>query len=93
MKSYEVMYIIKPFAQDRIQSVIDKYTRLIEANDGVVAKVDMWGMKRLAFEIQDLSEGYYVLVTFNAEQPCVKELDRVMKLDQDNVLRYMIVRK
>ena len=48
--------------------------------------------KRLAYEIQDLNEGLYVLVTFTAEPAAVKELDRVMKIT-DEVLRHMIIRK
>ena len=57
-----------------------------------VEKTDRWGKKHLAYLIQDLSEGYYVLVDFKAEPAAVKELDRVMKIT-DDVLRHMIIKK
>ena len=57
-----------------------------------VEKTDRWGKKRLAYEIDDIAEGLYVLVTFSAEPKTVKELDRVMKIT-DEILRHMIIRK
>ena len=66
--------------------------KLITENGGKVEKTDCWGKRRLAYEIQDLKEGLYVLVTFQAEAAAVRELDRVMKIT-DEVLRHMIIRK
>lgn len=92
MKAYEVMYIVKPVEEEAFEAVVDKFENLITANGGNVEKTDRWGKKRLAYEIQDLNEGLYVLVTFSAEPAAVKELDRVMKIT-DEVLRHMIIRK
>ena len=92
MKAYEVMYIIRPVEEDAIEAIIKKFDDLIAANGGTVEKTDRWGKKHLAYEIDDLSEGFYVLVTFNAEPVAVKELDRVMKIT-DEVLRHMIIKK
>lgn len=92
MRAYEVMYIIRPVEEDAIEAVIKKFDDLIAANGGTVEKTDRWGKKHLAYEIDDLSEGFYVLVTFNAEPVAVKELDRVMKIT-DEVLRHMIIKK
>ena len=92
MRAYEVMYIIRPVEEDAIEAIIKKFDDLIAANGGTVEKTDRWGKKHLAYEIDDLSEGFYVLVTFNAEPVAVKELDRVMKIT-DEVLRHMIIRK
>lgn len=90
MKAYEIMYIAKPDCD--IQSVVDKFNKLIEDNSGSVEKTDIWGKKRLAYEIQDLCEGIYVLVTFNGTPSTIKELDRVMGIT-DDVLRHMIISK
>ncbi len=92
MNNYEVMYIVKPIEEEAFEAVVSKFENLITANGGTVEKTDRWGKKRLAYEIQKLQEGIYVLVTFTAGPAAVKELDRVMKIT-DEVIRHMIVRK
>ena len=92
MKEYEVMFIVKPILDDAFEAVVAKFEALINNNGGSVEKTDRWGKKRLAYEIQDISEGIYVLVTFNAIPACVRELDRVLRIDE-NVLRHMIISK
>lgn len=92
MKAFEVMYIVKPIEEPAFEAVVAKFEKLITDNGGKVEKTDRWGKKRLAYEIQELDEGLYVLVTFQAENEAVKELDRVMKIT-DEVLRHMIIRK
>ena len=92
LNAYEIMLITKPFEDETIDTVIEKYEKLLTDNKGVVERTDRWGKRRLAYEIQDLNEGIYVLITFNAVAETVKELDRVMKIDE-NILRHMIIRK
>ena len=92
MNAYEVMYIVKPVEDEACEAVVAKFEKLITANGGNVEKTDRWGKKRLAYEIDDIAEGLYVLVTFSAEPKTVKELDRVMKIT-DEILRHMIIRK
>lgn len=92
MKAYEVMYIVKPIEEEAFKAVADKFDRLIVDNGGKIVRTSFWGKKRLAYEIQDLNEGLYVLVEFSAEPAAVKELDRVMKIT-DDILRHMIIRK
>ena len=91
-KYYEIMYIVKPIEEDAFKAVVAKFDKLITENGGKVEKTDCWGKRRLAYEIQDLQEGLYVLVTFQAEAAAVRELDRVMKIT-DEVLRHMIISK
>ena len=84
MNNYEVMYIVKPVVEEEaFEAVVAKFESLITANGGTVEKTDRWGKKRLAYEIQDFTEGQYVLV---------KELDRVMKIT-DEVMRHMVIKK
>ena len=92
LNAYEIMFITKPFEDETIDTVINKYEKLLADNNGVVERTDRWGKRRLAYEIQDLNEGIYVLMTFNAVAETVKELDRVMRIDE-NILRHMIIRK
>lgn len=92
MKAYEIMYIVKPTANELLEAINNKFKTLIENNGGIVEKLDNWGKKRLAYEMNGFNEGFYVLVTFKSMSTCTRELDRVMKIT-DEILRHMIIRK
>lgn len=91
MRKYEVLFIIRPLDEETINSVVEKFSKLITANGGKIEKEDRWGKKRLAYEIKKESEGYYVLFYVECDPDCVNECDRVMKIT-DEVLKHMIVR-
>jgi small subunit ribosomal protein S6 len=86
------MYIVKPIEEDAYAAVVKKFDDLLVANGATVEKSEKLGKKHLAYEIQDLKEGLYVLTTFSAEPKAVKELDRVMKITEE-ILRHMIIKK
>lgn len=92
MRDFEVMFILRPEEDEVINPIIEKYEALITKNGGNVQHTDKWGKKRLAYTIDDFDTGYYVLITFSASNPCVQELDRIMKIS-DDVLRHMIISK
>lgn len=92
MNNYEVMYIVKPVEEDTYDAIVKKFDDLLVANGATIEKTDKWGKKHLAYPIQDLNEGLYVLTTFAAAPAAVKELDRVMRIT-DDILRHMITRK
>ena len=92
MRDFEVMFILRPEEDEVINPIIEKYEDLITKNGGNVQHTDKWGKKRLAYTIDDFDTGYYVLITFSASNPCVREVDRVMKIS-DDVLRHMIISK
>lgn len=90
--SYETIFIIDAtLAEDAVAAVKEKFTSLIAAN-GTVENVDEWGKRRLAYEINDKTEGYYVLVDFTADGEFPKELDRQYRIN-DSILRTIIIRK
>ena len=90
MNNYELVYVLKPAIEDETkEAVLDKIKSVIEAS-GEVVKVDVWGVKRLAYEIQKLREGYYVLVEFKSTTDVPTELDRNLKIN-DNVIRHMVI--
>ncbi len=90
--SYETIMVLNAkLDEDATKALIEKFTKLIEAN-GKIDSVDEWGKRRLAYEIEDETEGYYVLVNFTSEGEFIKELDRIYKIT-DGVLRSIIVRK
>jgi len=85
------MFILKPeMEEEAIQLAIDKYSAIVTDGKGEMVSVDKWGKRRLAYEIKDLFEGFYVLMIFKSEPAVVKELDRVMKIS-DDMLRFMII--
>lgn len=90
VRLYEVMYIIPVLEEEQTQAVIERYKSLLTANGAVIEHEEIWGKRRLAYEIDDHREGYYVVTIFRGEPAVVKELDRVMRIS-DDVIRHMIV--
>ena len=90
--NYEAVYIIDPRKNEEdTAALVEKFKALCEANATGV-EVDEWGKRRLAYPIQDLMEGYYVLMTFTAAAAVPAELDRIFRIT-DGVMRSMIVCK
>ena len=90
--SYETIFIIDAtLDEEKVTALKDKFTKLIEKN-GELESVDEWGKRRLAYEINDKTEGYYVLVNFTADPDFPKELDRQYKIT-DGILRTIIIKK
>ena len=93
MNKYEAMYVITPELEDEaVKGIIEKYTGIITANGGEIEKVDEWGRRRLAYPINYKTEGYYVLVNFEADSKVPAELARVFNITT-GVLRSMIIKK
>ena len=84
--NYEAVYILNPsLSEEQIAALVAKFKAVVEAN-GTVSEVDEWGKRRLAYPINDLNEGYYVLMNFESKPEFPAELERVMKIT-DGVLR------
>ena len=90
--SYEtIMVITTKNGEDATAALVEKFKTLIEQN-GTIDSVDDWGKRRLAYPINDLNEGHYVLMTFTSTPDLPAEMDRVMKITE-GVMRSMIVCK
>ena len=90
MKKYELIYILRTDTDDETkQKIQDKLKGIIETT-GEIETVDVWGNRKLAYQIQKLSDGYYVLIKFSASAEIPKELDRNLKI-MDQVIRHMII--
>ncbi len=90
MKKYEMLYILDNSISDEAkEALIAKFENLVKDNGGVVEASEKWGTKKLAYAIDYKTEGYYVLLTFEAETSFVKELDRVAGITE-NVMRRLI---
>ncbi|MBS5703614.1 MAG: 30S ribosomal protein S6 [Butyricicoccus pullicaecorum] len=87
---YETLFIVNPtLGEEDAAAVADKFKALVETN-GTVDKVEDWGKRRLAYPINDLTEGYYTLVQFTSVPSFPAELDRVFKIT-DGIMRSIIV--
>ena len=92
LNSYETIFIIDAtLDEEKVTALKDKFTSLIEAN-GTLDSVDEWGKRRLAYEINDRTEGFYYLVNFKADAEFPKELERQYKIT-DGILRTIVIRK
>lgn len=92
MNDYEAVLIFKTELADADRNaLLDRFKGHIEEN-GEVVSVDDWGKRKLAYEIDDLKEGYYYIVDFKSEPDHIKEFERRLRLS-DYVLRYMVIRK
>lgn len=93
MTKYEMLYILDSVLSDEAkEAIIAKFEDLVKSNGGVVEKTDRWGMKKLQYPINYKSEGYYVLMTFEAEKTLVVELKRVAGIT-DGIIRRLITKR
>lgn len=92
LRAYEVMVILEPSLDERtVQPSLDKYLNVIRNDGGTVENVDVWGRRRLAYEIKKNAEGIYAVITLTAEPATVKEFDRQLGLNEA-VLRTKVLR-
>ena len=90
MKIYELVYVVKPNADEEAREAVMNKVKEVVATAGEVVNVDVWGTKKLAYPIAKFNEGHYVLVNFKSAVDVPKELDRNLKINE-NVIRHMIV--
>ena len=92
MRTYEVMVILDPSLEERtVGPSLDKYLNVIREDGGSVESVDIWGRRRMAYEIKKNQEGIYAVVNLTAEPDSVKELDRQLTLNE-SILRTKVIR-
>ncbi len=92
MRAYELMVILDPNLEERtVQPSLDTYLNVVRNDGGTVDNVEVWGRRRLAYEIDKNAEGIYAVVNLQAEPATVKELDRQLTLNE-SVLRTKVLR-
>jgi small subunit ribosomal protein S6 len=92
MRPYEVMVILDAgLEEEQIRGVLDRTAKLITEQGGTPGRVDRWGKRRLAYEINKRSEGFYVVLEAKAEPAVMSEVDRMLRLS-DDVMRHKVVR-
>lgn len=92
MKNYTGMYIIRPTLTDEgFQNVIKTINELFENQGGRITEVDEWGIRELAYEIDDFKKGYYVKFSVEADNEAVSEYDRICNINED-IIRHILVK-
>ena len=88
---YESIFVVDlQKGEEEVKALVEKFTKLI-ADNGTIEEVDEWGKRRLAYPINDLNEGYYVLVKFNAPAQFIAELERVFGITE-GIMRSIVVK-
>lgn len=89
---YESIFIINnEIGEENIKALVEKFKNLLETSTQLES-VDEWGKRRLAYPIDDMNDGYYVMANFSAEASFPKELERIYKITE-GILKYIIIRK
>ena len=91
MKAYELLFFVAPTIDEETRAaVMKRIENVVAEGKGVIDNVDVWGKRKLAYEINDLTDGDYTLVDFRADPQSIAELNRVLRIT-DAVVRHMIV--
>lgn len=92
MRAYEVMVILDPSTDERtVAPSLDKFLNVVRQDGGTVDNVDVWGRRRLAYEVKKNAEGIYAVINLTATPATVKELDRQLGLNE-SILRTKVIR-
>ena len=93
MRKYEVMYVLNASMDDAArQAEMDSIHAIITTNGGNIVKTDVWGVKEFAYEIENMTKGYYVVTTFEAENAALNEFNRLMRINK-NVVRFLTIKQ
>lgn len=92
-RSYEALYIVRPELKDAdIQKIADRFKKVVEDKGGAVSKAEKWEKRKLAYELNGLKEGNYIIMNFQAEGDVPAELNRLLRIS-DDVVRHTIVKQ
>ena len=93
MRDYEVLYIVRAdYDDEKVQDAVKRVNTLIQRSGGTAERTNLWGKRKLAYEVKHQKEGAYVLQDFQLEPERVPELEAALKITEE-VMRHLIVRK
>ncbi|MBD7944887.1 MULTISPECIES: 30S ribosomal protein S6 [Psychrobacillus] len=92
MRKYELMYIIQPaIEEDAKKALVERFNEILTSNGAEIIEAKEWGKRRLAYEINDLREGFYQIVKVNADSRAIDEYIRLANINED-IIRHIAVR-
>ena len=92
MKKYEIMYIVNASLDDAArQNVMERLHGTITSHEGSIDKIDEWGVKEFAYEIDHMKKGYYVVINVTANNEGIQEFQRLARIN-NNIVRFMVVK-
>jgi len=92
MKKYELMYIIRPnIEEDAKKAVVERFNEILTSNGAEIIEAKEWGKRRLAYEINDLREGFYQILKVTADSKAIDEYTRLANINED-IIRHIAVR-
>ncbi len=93
MRKYEVMYIIRPNIDDEAKkALVERFSGILTDNGAEITNVKEWGKRRLAQEINDFRDGYYMILNVMSNPEAVSEFDRLAKISED-IIRHIVVKE
>ncbi|NMB25928.1 MAG: 30S ribosomal protein S6 [Firmicutes bacterium] len=93
MRPYEMLLVLQPsLEEEATDALLERLTGVVTSEGGTLDNVDRWGKRRLAYEINGFTEGFYVVIDFQAEPATASELERIVKI-ANGVIRHMLIRK
>lgn len=89
MRTYEALYIVRPDkSDDEIQTIANEVAEMVTTNGGSIVRSEIWGKRKLAYEVKHFSEGVYILIRFQAEPTFIKRLEQHFRLSE-SIIRYL----
>jgi len=92
MRHYEIVFLVHPDQSEQVPAMIDRYKSSIEGKDGKIHRLEDWGRRQLAYNINKIHKAHYVLMNIECNQEVLDELESAFKFN-DAVLRHMVIRK
>lgn len=93
MRKYELMYIIRPNIEEEAKkALVERFSEILTSNGAEIVEAKDWGKRRLAYEINDLREGFYQIVKVNADTAAINEYTRLANISED-IIRHIAVRE
>lgn len=93
MRKYEIMYIIRPnIEEDAKKALVERFNGVLTDNGAEIAEVKEWGKRRLAYEINDFREGFYMILNVASNPEAIEEFSRLARINED-ILRHIVVKE
>lgn len=92
MRHYEIVFLVHPDQSEQVPAMIDRYKKIIEDAAGTIHRLEDWGRRQLAYQIQKIHKAHYVMMNIECDQPTLDELENGFRFN-DAVLRNLVIRR